>query len=545
MPFGEVDVECSRPRVPLYPYERAQENVICHYSRRRPSVGTRKKSFCKSFDLQTGCSLPQPRTPRPRPNTATPSSRPHTATGIPPVKEFKKEEPPWNGRHHVTGSQFNTKLYPMFRNYFDDLPGEVPQSKRRLPKKQSETAPGGTSGDENPKEDFRDMLQRRRSTAPRNVLGSLLEKQVRHLYICDAIQSVPGLQNFADFYMWCIKKFKNLTRCWRLLDQNLNMKITKLEFLTSLNKYEFHGDARALFNILDRDRSGSLSYYHFDPSGAEELASLQKWIKERFGTVEEAFYRLDEDGDGRITTDELQRGLRRYGFHVEVRYLFEMLDLDRDQKIQPEELLFLDRWTPLPFLCHEPDYEGAETWKQKLLHAYNWNSIKAWHGGLDKNMSMRVSYTEFSHVCQQEHVPMQRRPGVWRAMDTDLSGWISLREVDPLAHELLLKFKKYCVDNYGSVYKAFNKIDLNNNGSWSRREFQKIEHDMNLSREDGEMLFQGLAMDGGKQITFSKVKYLDNWSVEDERRENEFWEAIGVARKKARENDGPRRSDFL
>merc|ERR1719197_2444152 len=61
---------------------------------------------------------------------------------------------------------------------------------------------------------------------------SVLERKVMELYQSTA--DVPGLEVIADFYMWVVKKFKNLTRCWRMLDKNLNMKLTYLEFLTSL-----------------------------------------------------------------------------------------------------------------------------------------------------------------------------------------------------------------------------------------------------------------------------------------------------------------------
>eukprot|EP00746_Dinoflagellata_sp_MGD_P013357 gnl/MRDRNA2_/MRDRNA2_128836_c0_seq1.p1 gnl/MRDRNA2_/MRDRNA2_128836_c0~~gnl/MRDRNA2_/MRDRNA2_128836_c0_seq1.p1 ORF type:complete len:554 (-),score=104.52 gnl/MRDRNA2_/MRDRNA2_128836_c0_seq1:12-1673(-) len=549
MPFGAVDVECSRPRVPLYPYANTEgDDVILHYSRRRPRLASAKRRVGKNFDLKTGCSLPNPK----------PRSRPHTAAGFAPrsespCKEDKEQLPGWNGRHHVTGSLQNTKLYTFSRIYFDELPGEVPKSDRRYPKKQSRIATDETEVLQVEGESQKKPLQRsstlwleeqkERKRVGRNVLGTMLEQQVQLLY--EAASSIPGLQSFADFYMWCVKKFKNLTRCWRLMDQNLNMKITKLEFLTSLNKYEFKGDARAIFNILDRDRSGILSYYHFDPAGAEELAALRQWVKKEFGTLEDAFLYFDEDKDGRVTPAEFERAVKRHGFQTEgVICLFEMLDLDRDHRIKLEELEFLDKWTPLPFLMAESNFEEAEKFKVELLNAYQGNSIKAWCAELDKNKTMRVSWEEFDAACRHEHIPKELRPHVFRALDTDLSGWISLREIDEAAWDLLLKFKKYCEKRYGSVQRAFDKVDLNGNGSWSRKEFQKVECELDITEEEGETLFHGLALDGSKQITYHKLKYLDHWGIEDEQRENDFWTAIAASRKKAREQHQTRASVF-
>merc|ERR1719443_2229559 len=77
---------------------------------------------------------------------------------------------------------------------------------------------------------------------------------------------------FMEFYKWSHKKFGSLSRCWKMLDDDCNMKITRNEFLKMTRKHEFQGDARAVFKVLDRDNTDHVSYYHFDPVGAVDLA---------------------------------------------------------------------------------------------------------------------------------------------------------------------------------------------------------------------------------------------------------------------------------
>merc|ERR1719382_1353824 len=49
--------------------------------------------------------------------------------------------------------------------------------------------------------------------------------------------------------------------------------------------------------------------------------------------------------------------------------------------------------------------------------------------------------------------------GAWLALDQDLSGFISLMEIDPVAHVTLVKFKNWADKEFGGVRSAFTCMD--------------------------------------------------------------------------------------
>lgn len=353
-----------------------------------------------------------------------------------------------------------------------------------------------------------------------------LEEHAENMH--DAMNAIPSLEPFAVFYQWCIQRFGNLTRCWRNLDQSLNMRLTYLEFLTSLRKYEFSGDARLIFKVLDRDKVGALPYYRLDPYGAVELAQLKSWLKTTFGGVSQAFSKLDTDQNGKITTEEFRDGARRHGLQSDesLPHIVEMLDLDHDRKIDFNEMRFLDHWDCPPWLMAAPDFTGAQEFKTRLKSKYRGNAIVAWHFGLDLNHMMRISWQEFEEAGKREGILKTQLPGIWRALDTNLSGWLSLHEWDPDVFKLLVDFKKYCA-KWGSIKQALPKLDNNSNGAVSKKELLSSFKDMGLQEWEVDTLFTGLEQNGDGMITRQKIEYLDKWKVDEDSQEEEFWHAVG------------------
>eukprot|EP00746_Dinoflagellata_sp_MGD_P135375 gnl/MRDRNA2_/MRDRNA2_69380_c0_seq1.p1 gnl/MRDRNA2_/MRDRNA2_69380_c0~~gnl/MRDRNA2_/MRDRNA2_69380_c0_seq1.p1 ORF type:complete len:608 (-),score=98.76 gnl/MRDRNA2_/MRDRNA2_69380_c0_seq1:528-2351(-) len=358
-----------------------------------------------------------------------------------------------------------------------------------------------------------------------------IELQLHELY--DRADETPNLRPFADFYLWAIKKFKHLTVSWRMLDPNLKMTLRPLDFYENLRKCKCEGDIRFIFKILDRDSSGSLEFYQFDPRAAHELATLVEWCAKKFGSVKNAFTQLDTDQSGVLRLGEFIPACKEHGFECThaIACAFEMLDKDHDHRVTPDEMGFLDRWKFPKWLTAQPDGEGATEFKQKLLAKYEGNSIKAWSLGIDLDHSMRVTWEEFDKVCSAWHsaqcsawhFAQGNRAAVWRAMDDNFSGWLAYRQFDKPGYKILRKFKWACDDKYGGVTQTFEQTDKNANGIWSDKEWKRISNEFELTEEEADFLWHGFDLTGKGHLTLKCMAYLDKWNLDEEINDWKFW----------------------
>lgn len=369
-------------------------------------------------------------------------------------------------------------------------------------------------------EEVKKVRGRRRSLQGRpNVLSSNLVWETQ----AALFKSGP----FMDFFKWAHKRFGSLPRCWRMLDDDCNMRITRTEFLKMTRKHEFTGDARAVFKIMDRDGTDHVTFFHFDPVGALELAELQRWAKEKFGGIQAAFKALDQDRNGQLTKKEFVAAAKSHNMpnpHA-AKTLFLILDTDNSHSLSQKEVSVIDLWRYPPWLTAVPDHDGAKAFKEYLLKKYSNNPIRAWRKALDKQSCMRVSWDAFEAYCRQSAcMPKQHLPSIWRSLDDNMSGWLSLSEFWPQAAVLLKKFVSYCKQFYGSVYKAFIEIDDNGNGRLSHSEFNVVAVACKFDEAESEMLFAGLDMGSDGRVEAEEVTFLDKWYVERENKEEELWQ---------------------
>lgn len=379
----------SGARVPLYPYEN---DAVFFYSFGHNPIS---KSRAATPDSGRRPGSVTPRTPR---ESVTPSigRRPRSAAAS-YRRRLKPGDIEWNGRHHITRSTGNSLLPPSLRSYFDvkhthepdagtvwgllmasrgyltepsTRPGrtndsspqphaEFPEEDRMVPQNENVSPPGSPSH----RKSVRTSLSKEQST-----YRATLQKQIGQLYVKDAEYAKQEiLTPIADFYLWCIQKFKSLGRAWRHLDVDLTMSLLPKEFTASLKKHKFKGDPWYTFKLLNRDRSGVLPYYHFDPCGADALAGVVLWCNKKYGSVRNAFQALDKDRSCLLTLAELQASTKQIGLdHPRaMACVFEMIDMDQTGKITVDEIEFLDRWRCPMWFTVEADPHAAEEFKKK------------------------------------------------------------------------------------------------------------------------------------------------------------------------------------
>ncbi|CAJ1345004.1 unnamed protein product [Effrenium voratum] len=321
-------------------------------------------------------------------------------------------------------------------------------------------------------------------------------------------------RHFERFKAYLRKKYGNLIRAWRqALSQTDSMVLSKLHFLKAASRLGFAKESKDLWKALDKDDSGSASIDELDPKNAEVLAQFKVWMTKKFGGVREAFSAIDSDSTRFISSSEFLSALQRFEFPRPSRQLFSHFDKDGDGKIVLDDVLFLESWNPLPFLVVLPNFKAKNEIK-KLILVRTGQYMKAWRRLLDKDATNRCNWYEFKDACQVLGYSGDVA-GAWRAFDDDLSGYISLKEIDEESALVLSNFRKWSSLEFGSMKSLFKVFDADCSGSLTFQEFRSACH---IYGYDGSVraIFSALDVDQQGTLTMKEVLFLDDWDDGEE-----------------------------
>mmetsp|Transcript_118580 Transcript_118580/g.369379 ORF Transcript_118580/g.369379 Transcript_118580/m.369379 type:complete len:442 (-) Transcript_118580:75-1400(-) len=179
--------------------------------------------------------------------------------------------------------------------------------------------------------------------------------------------------------------------------------------------------------------------------------------------------------------------------------------------ISREDLEWLDRWPVSEWLSAAPD---AAAWEElrRLMLASHGRPLRVWRSLLDKDNSNLVTWVEFQEACQAVGFRGDIG-GAWCHLDQDTSGTISLQEFDPHTAEMLVSFKAWVQDHFGTVEFAFRSLDTDGSGSVSFSELKR--GCMRLKWEgDAREIFDCLDQDAGAErqtLSYKELEFLDSW----------------------------------
>jgi Ca2+-binding EF-hand superfamily protein len=316
-------------------------------------------------------------------------------------------------------------------------------------------------------------------------------------------------------------------RAWFALDPEENMRLGEQTFTRRCLELGFRGDVRALWQYADSDRSGHISILELDTKSAVLLATFKKFVHDKWNGAVGAFRAMDTNKSGRLGKMEFCNALKYFQYTGPSSRLFELLDRRGFGHMVSSDMDFFDHWTPPQYLLSEPDDRGLRALKKacwELCGSY----FNAWRNLLDRDSTMRVSWDEFCTACRHLHrdcsakdssqhkrvldigLPKteQEIAGVWRALDDDCSGWISLREFDPPVWRAFAAFKRWADETHGGVIRAFHWID-NGNG---RVSVSEMRHHARFGG-DVDLLFRNLDVDGHGKLTEEEFKFLEHWDL--------------------------------
>ena len=105
----------------------------------------------------------------------------------------------------------------------------------------------------------------------------------------------------------------------------------------------------------------------------------------------------------------------------------------------------------------------------------------------------------------------------------------TLAEIDPESHDVLVTFKVWAEENFGTVREAFKQL-AGADAQVTYSEFRKAakEYEIDLDEAQQKTLFRALDMDDEKSIGLEEVKFLENWDMESEPEEEAAEGAAGA-----------------
>lgn len=306
-----------------------------------------------------------------------------------------------------------------------------------------------------------------------------------------------------------IKKHGNLVRGFRMGLANDQLILPKTQFLKACAVMGFSHEARDLYKMLDKEQCGFASLEELDPPTAEQLAKFKKFLESNFGGACRNAFNLE--GDRKMAFPQFESEVKQWGYHGNIKKIFQYLDRDGRKTLEDSDLRFLDKWTPSPYFLVEANHVAKEEVKELLNQKYNGHFMKAWRHLLDKDGSNRVTWSEFQSACHKLRYTGDVA-GAWRAFDADLSGYLTLNEVDTEASDTLCEYKGWAWEEFGTVRAAFGVFDHDNSNSLS---FEEFRSNCRIYGYEGnaKKLFDALDINGEKTLSMSEIAFLDDWDM--------------------------------
>mmetsp|Transcript_89651 Transcript_89651/g.159228 ORF Transcript_89651/g.159228 Transcript_89651/m.159228 type:complete len:676 (-) Transcript_89651:115-2142(-) len=338
----------------------------------------------------------------------------------------------------------------------------------------------------------------------------------------------------ANFIRYLRKEYGCEVRAWRrALDPKGTYRLT-LNGLRMFCRSEIHlrgMDPTSLWKVLDKDGQGSIGLEELCLQYGQVLANFRQFLQEQLGScaaawdhpaVQEACLGPQRDGLWKSTRKLLvgpfAKVIRELGWPAidipEARsMMLASMDFFGCGFVSRTDMEWLDGWEPPEWLNSKPDPEAWAQLKALVDSKYS-HPLLAWRTLFDRDDSNSVSWPEFQAACKK--LGFAGRAGdAWRYLDDDLSMRISLQEFDKGSADVLMSFKKWCVERFGSVEFMFRTLDRDGGGSLTYTELRKGCRRYKW-KGDAHLLFNCIDIDrdkseGKRSISLQEISFLDSW----------------------------------
>jgi len=209
-----------------------------------------------------------------------------------------------------------------------------------------------------------------------------------------------------------------------------------------------------------------------DPQAAKLLQEFCDVFERRELTLEDLWEKhLKGEGDQRCSHREFMAAMEKLGFSKKKsQAFFQLLDYGNQNDLSIDELELLDLQhrsssvhPAMPNVRERGREQDAAAKKEALGDFYAFLSRKfrtlvaAWRQGLDADADGRLRFPEFCNACKRLGY-RGRLKTVWRALDTNNVGYLTLGHIDRVADEGLDDFRSFLEDNFRTLDDAWERV---------------------------------------------------------------------------------------
>jgi len=252
---------------------------------------------------------------------------------------------------------------------------------------------------------------------------------------------------------------------FRKFDADGDGHITRQELKGVMAKFS-DSEVDAVFALGDRDQSGGIDYTEFIAMMIPNSGSILKKISSQFGSekkVMEGFKKLDANGDGAISKNELKNGMRLSDQEVEI--VFALGDIDQDGEISLSEFVRL--------MC-----PAAESGLNRFRNSFrNIQEVIAAFKRFDENCDGSLSQQELVAGTKSLGLNLTSAEvkAIFTLADVNQDGEVNYTEfvsaLYPVASDGVAKLRNSLKD-VGCVRQAFKKFDADGDGEISIQELK-------------------------------------------------------------------------
>jgi Ca2+-binding EF-hand superfamily protein len=293
-----------------------------------------------------------------------------------------------------------------------------------------------------------------------------------------------------------LRKYGTMTSAWKHgIDVYGNNRVPFGEFCIALRKLGFHGDLKAAFRGLDKERKGAVTLRDFDQGAHQVVSEFRTLLLQKYDSYIKGWKAMDANGNGVIEEHEIEEACVNVGYsgnpHILFRHLLDgpgkrsitMADID-PAAYQAFVRGDLEAMSPQDKakaqLKARKALEDAE--KAKRMDAADWPSLKkvlirkhgtitsAWRDCLDHNSNGSCSFFAFTKAVRDLGFSGNIKK-VFKELDDDDSGLITFNEVDPDWYSKLSRLHEVLMEKYKSYENAWRALDDNGNGTADEDEF--------------------------------------------------------------------------